>query len=114
MKLQRCSKCEKSKPETEFHIDRSRASGFQRYCKPCKRKVDGHGKKEFDGYFIVYYLPKERYIGMTKNFIKRKQRHKEKGKNIKYGFIVLKTRKMKLADLTYFVTKFEYHTHMIN
>lgn len=99
MRLQKCSKCQESKPFSEFHIDRSRASGLQRYCKSCKRSVDVHGKKEFDGYFIVYYLPKERYIGMTKNFTKRKKRHKENGKNIKYAFIVLKTKKMKLAHL---------------
>jgi hypothetical protein len=99
MKLQNCSKCKKSKPVSEFHIDRSRASGLQRYCKTCKRSVDVHGKKEFDGYFIVYYLPKERYIGMTKNFTKRTKRHKENGKNVKYAFIVLKTKRMKLAHL---------------
>jgi len=36
---------------------------------------------------------------MTKNFTKRKGKHKERGKNVKYAFIVLKTRKMKLAHL---------------
>ena len=99
MRLQNCSKCKKPKPVSEFHIDRSRASGLQRYCKSCKRSVDVHGKKKFDGYFIVYYLPKERYIGMTKNFTKRVNRHKENGKNVKYSFIVLKTKRMKLAHL---------------
>lgn len=99
MRLQNCSKCKKPKPVSEFHIDRSRASGLQRYCKSCKRSADVHGKKEFDGYFIIYYLPKERYIGMTKNFTKRVKRHKENGKNVKYAFIVLKTKKMKLAHL---------------
>ena len=99
MRTQSCSKCNKIKFESEFHKDRSRKSGLQRYCKSCKRQVDVHGKKTFDGYFIVYYLPKERYIGMTKNFTKRKGKHKERGKNVKYAFIVLKTRRMKLAHL---------------
>lgn len=99
MRQQVCSKCKVVKPVSEFHIDRGRASGLQRYCKACKKAVDVHGKKEFSGYFILYYLPKERYIGMTKNFTKRKARHKENGKNIKYAFIVLKTKKMKLAHL---------------
>lgn len=99
MSTQNCSKCKKTKPVSEFHKDRSRASGVQRYCKKCKKKVDVHGKKKHDGKFIIYYLPKERYIGMTKNFTKRVTRHRERGKNVKYAFIVLKTRKMKLAHL---------------
>ena len=99
MKRRKCSKCKRSKPQSDFHVDRSHSSGFQRYCKPCKKVVDVHGKKEFSGYFIVYYLPKERYIGMTKNFTKRRTKHRENGKNVKYAFIVLKTKRMKLAHL---------------
>ena len=99
MKLQNCSKCKKNKPVSEFHIDRSRASGLQRYCKTCKRSADVHGKKKFEGYFFIYYLPKERYIGMTKNFVKRRTKHREGGKNVKYAFIVFRTKRMKLAHL---------------
>lgn len=99
MRLLKCSKCNKQKPYTDFHIDRSRANGRQRYCKVCKKKVDVHGKAENEGKFIIYYLPKERYIGMTKNFNKRVKRHKERGKNTKYAFVVLKTKRMKLAHL---------------
>jgi len=36
---------------------------------------------------------------MTKNFNKRVQKHKEGGKNTKYAFVVLKTKRMKLAHL---------------
>ena len=96
MRLQRCSKCKESKPISDFHIDRSRASGLQRYCKPCKRGVDSNGVK---GKFIVYYLPKERYIGMTKNYNRRVNKHKNNGKDVRYAFVVLKTKKMKLAHL---------------
>lgn len=99
MRTRNCSKCKKMKPESAFHKDRSRNAGLQRYCKSCKKQADVNGKKEFEGYFLLYYLPKERYVGMTKNFTKRKKRHKEKGKNVKYAFILLKTKKMKLAHL---------------
>lgn len=94
-----CSKCKKHKPAIEFHKDKSRSSGLQRYCKQCKKKTDVNGTKEDEGMFIIYYLPKERYIGMTKNFRKRIQKHEGKGKNIKYAFVVMKTKKMKLAHL---------------
>ena len=66
-----CSKCKKSKALSDFHKDKSRPSGVQRYCKDCKKKVDVHGSTEHVGKFLLYYLPKERYIGMTKNFKKR-------------------------------------------
>lgn len=99
MKLQKCSKCRKVKPHTDFHKDRSHASGIQRYCKSCKKKTDVHGLKKNEGKFFIYYLPKERYIGMTKNFNKRIKKHEVRGKNIKYAFVVLKTKRMKLAHL---------------
>jgi predicted GIY-YIG superfamily endonuclease len=54
---------------------------------------------EHKGYYIVYYLPKERYIGMTRNFNKRIQKHKASGKDVSYSFIVFKTKRMKLAHL---------------
>jgi len=95
----RCAKCKKHKTREQFHKDRSRPTGVQRYCKPCKKRADVHGKKKLDGKFILYYLPKERYIGMTKNFSRRIKRHKENGKNIEWAFIVVKTRHMKLAHL---------------
>jgi hypothetical protein len=95
----RCAKCKKHKSRDHFHKDRSRASGIQRYCKPCKKGADAYGKQGFNGKFVLYYLPKERYIGMTKNFNKRVSRHKENGKNVEWAFIVVKTRHMKLAHL---------------
>jgi len=36
---------------------------------------------------------------MTKNFVKRRTKHREGGKNVKYAFIVFKTKRMKLAHL---------------
>ena len=99
MSTERCSKCKQNKPVSEFHKDRSRSSGVQRYCKQCKKRVDVHGTKENQGKFFVYYLPKERYIGMTKNFNKRIKKHEGRGKNIKYAFIVVSTKHMKLAHL---------------
>lgn len=94
-----CSKCKTTKPFVEFHKDKSRADGLQRYCKQCKKKVDVHGSSGDEGKYILYYLPKERYIGMTKNFTKRKQKHRKSGKDVRWAFVVMKTRKVKLAHL---------------
>jgi hypothetical protein len=92
----RCSKCKKDKPRSSFHVDRSRPSRLQRYCKECKkRKNEGKVK----GQFIIYYLPKERYVGMTKNYSRRIASHRKIGRNTKYAFIILKTKKVRLAHL---------------
>ena len=100
MKQQVCSKCKVVKPVSEFHIDRSRVSSIQRYCKACKKAVDVHGKKEFSGYFILYYLPKERYIGMTKNFTKRKARHKKKRKECQVCFCCAKDKENEICTFS--------------
>ena len=97
--MHHCSKCKKRKPAKDFHKDSSRANGLQRYCKKCKKAASVHGKQVDEGKFILYYLPKERYIGMTKNFNKRVQKHSARGKDVRWAFVVMKTRKMKLAHL---------------
>ena len=96
--MKKCSRCKIEKPFTEFHKDRSHSSGLQRYCKECKKRVDVHGGKD-SGKFILYYLPKERYVGMTKNFNKRMQKHRKGGKDTTWAFPILKTRKVKLVHL---------------
>ena len=35
-----CTKCHKTKPLDEFHNDKSRKDGKQRFCKECKKEVD--------------------------------------------------------------------------
>ena len=99
MSTQSCSKCKQVKPLSEFHKDRSRSSGVQRYCKSGKKIADVPGSNKDQGKFFLYYLPKERYIGMTKNFNKRIKKHEGRGKNVKYAFVVLSTKRMKLAHL---------------
>lgn len=34
-----CAKCNKSKPYTEFHKDRTQKDGFKKICKPCRSDV---------------------------------------------------------------------------
>jgi hypothetical protein len=95
MSLHRCSKCTKNKPADQFHRSNTRPQGVQRYCKECKKKIDTTRKK----LYYVYYLPRERYVGMTKHVTKRMQRHRERGKDTRGYRIMLSTKNVKAAHL---------------
>ena len=94
MKCQKCSACQKEKSLDEFHKDRSRKSGRQRYCKECKRFFDKEGyHPKFKQKYMIYYLPKERYIGMTYNLKRRMSAHKQRHSRDITGYRVLLTTK---------------------
>ena len=97
MKKHRCSRCKKTKTEKHFHKSNTHSTGVQRYCKSCKRKIDSRGHGRYNGKYCVYYLPKDRYIGMTKHYTKRIQKHQSRGKNVKGAFVLFTTKNAKLA-----------------
>lgn len=102
MKHQKCSGCQKEKLLEDFHKDRSRKSGRQRYCKECKRFFDKEGyHPKFKQKYMIYYLPKERYIGMTYNLKRRMTAHKQRHNRDITGYRVLLT------------TKHEKFAHMV-
>jgi hypothetical protein len=39
-KMKQCIKCEKLKPQYEFHKDRTSKDGLQKWCKQCRCKYD--------------------------------------------------------------------------
>ncbi len=100
MSYHRCSTCKESKTSSEFHKDSSRNSGVQRYCKSCKKEFDRKGSNENHlGKYVVYYLPKENYIGMTFNYKKRIGRHKRVDKNTSKSRVIFATKNARLAHL---------------
>ena len=54
-------------------------------------------EKVKDGYYYVYYLPEEHYIGVTGGLTYRKYSHKSNGRYINDIEIVFKTPNRKLA-----------------
>jgi NAD-dependent SIR2 family protein deacetylase len=101
MKHQKCSRCKKEKPFSDFHNDKARKNGMARYCKPCKKDYDKHGNnpKLWDKY-IVYYLPKHRYVGMTMNIKRRINQHTTKeNRNVEGYRILLSTKSKRIAHL---------------
>jgi hypothetical protein len=95
-----CSKCKVEKPLDDFHRDNSRSLGVQRYCKPCKSKSTFYDKyKKYKGRYVLYYLPKENYVGMTKNYIKRIRDHHARGKNTDNGMILISSKNKKIIHV---------------
>jgi len=91
-----CSSCKKNKDYSEYHKDRTRKNGIQRYCKECKRFLDKEGYvPKYRGKYIIYYLPKERYVGMTLNLKKRINAHEKRDRRDITGYRVLLTIKNK-------------------
>lgn len=97
-KRYKCSRCQKHKTKDQFHKDNtSRPREVQRYCKQCKKKIDSDGK--YGGKYVVYMLPRENYVGMTKNVSKRMQKHRKEGRVTSFKRILFTTRSAKLAHL---------------
>ena len=101
MKRQKCSSCQKEKLLEDFHRDKSRKSGRQSYCKECKRFFDKQGyHPRFKTKYIVYYLPKEKYIGMTYNLKRRMTAHAKKHNRDITGYrVIFTTKHKKIAHL---------------
>jgi hypothetical protein len=53
-----CGRCGLPKPLEEFHRSRSKASGYESYCKPCKltpAERERHNRRSRDHKFLVRY-----------------------------------------------------------
>lgn len=59
--------------------------------------LSGYGK--YRGKYVVYYLPKHNYVGMTKHYSKRIKRHRSNKKDTSGHTAILITRSQKIAHL---------------
>ena len=84
MKTKICKTCNIKKPLTEFHkCIKKNGTWLRSYCKDCgkKARIEWRNSKK-DGYWTVYYLPEEHYVGITNCVHERMNEHKFKGKII--------------------------------
>jgi hypothetical protein len=84
METKECRVCFNTKNISEFSNCIKSYGTFKRsYCKECGRKQrrDWH-KNRKDGFWYIYYLPEEHYIGMTSLISERLKAHDRKGKII--------------------------------
>lgn len=99
MSEKQCGKCKNKKPLSAFHVDSKGKDGRQSYCKRCKSVSDSARYDKSRGKYAIYYLPKERYIGMTLNVSKRMREHATKGKDVSGYKVIMSLRNKKYAHV---------------
>ena len=79
----KCIKCKVIKETSEFYKDNRRKDGVRAQCKVCCNKYATEYRNSGKAY-LIYYLPNEHYIGVTKerSIYNRMSQHKAKGNNI--------------------------------
>lgn len=74
-----CKKCNQEKDYTSFYPNKARRDGYNSYCNAC-RKSYTESKK--DGYYTVYFIPQDNYVGVTNSTFARKWLHTAEGRNM--------------------------------
>lgn len=91
--IKTCNHCkkdleiEKFRYQTKTLKDGSKVKYPRSNCRKCE-KIKYY---ESDGYYRVYLLPFENYVGMTDNIKRRVRQHRESGRNTKDYSILYKT-----------------------
>lgn len=98
MKTKICSKCNELKVQSEYYKNGKPKKGLRPECKKCTIKYRTlKRKEELDGYWYVYKITEDNYVGITSDLKGRKAVHKYNGKQIKAIKIIAKYKKPELA-----------------
>jgi len=91
MKTRTCAKCGEEKSLDDFHRKKAtKIDGKAAKCKSCQNKYLKEWRLEDSkDYYIVYYLPEEHYVGITKQPKQRIAEHKSRLKRNTDGWKVL-------------------------
>ena len=82
--MKKCTKCLIEKHKSEFYLKNKEKGWLRPECKKCSIKLTAERKKaKADGYWYVYKILEDNYVGITSNFKSRKATHKNLGKNVK-------------------------------
>ena len=82
--IKQCTKCKSVKDSSEFYL-KNKAKGWLRSeCKKCSVELTTVRRKtKSDGYWYVYKILEDNYVGITSDFDSRKAVHKYRGKKTK-------------------------------
>ena len=81
--MKKCTKCSIEKPKSDFYFKDKERVKLKYECKECNIKWRTERKKEKnDGYWYVYKIAADNYVGITSNFLSRKATHKSRGKRV--------------------------------
>lgn len=91
----KCTKCGFVKNRSSFYFNKN---GIRSECKQCSIKYTIKKRKtSLNGYWYVYKLKKEKYIGITTDIKSRMSSHKCNGKYVEDFKIVAKYKRVELA-----------------
>ena len=94
--IKECKRCNEVKDLNEFHVSKKGEKGRFSYCKPCRseyskqvkipiekqreyrRRWEAKNKQDF---YSIYLLPKENYVGITKQPSLRMRHHRKEGRD---------------------------------
>jgi len=79
-----CTKCKLVKNNSEFYFKNKDKGWLRPECKKCSIELTkARRKAKSDGYWYVYKILEDNYVGITSDFDSRKAVHKYKGKKTK-------------------------------
>ena len=96
--MKRCTKCLKEKPKDDFYL-KNKERGWRRpECKSCSCKLTTERRlAKLDGYWYVYKILEDHYVGVTSDYKSRKASHKHKGKKVGTMKIIAKYKRPEYA-----------------
>jgi hypothetical protein len=81
METKKCNKCNKVKLISEFYLSNSKKKYFRSDCKECNIiQTTDRRENNKTGYWYVYKIIEDNYVGITSDFNSRKATHKYLGK----------------------------------
>mgnify|MGYP003681529524 CR=1 FL=1 len=79
--MKECTKCGETKELSSYHRYNKNEAKTRAQCKTCLRSINNKRHTDSkDGYYVVYYLPEEHYVGYSCNTKKRFTQHRANGK----------------------------------
>ena len=82
--MKKCTKCNKEKPKSDFYLKNKKKGWLRSECKKCCIKLSIQKRKnKLDGYWYVYKILEDNYVGITSDYESRKASHKNLGKKVK-------------------------------
>lgn len=98
METKKCTKCNVVKSRSDFYIKKKGTDWIRPECKDCSIKSTTIKRKiGLSGYWYVYKLKKENYVGITTDMKSRMATHKHIGKCTEDAKIIAKYKKVEFA-----------------
>ena len=98
METKKCTKCNIVKSRSDFYIKKKGTNWIRPECKECNIiQTTDRRKDKKTGYWYVYKIIEDNYVGITSDFNSRKATHKNLGKITSTMKIIAKYKKPEYA-----------------